>query len=706
MRVLSHNEHLPIEGADLRVTDCSLSETRTTTDAHGDARLSIPPGEFKFDVSAVGFVRQHGRMVIAAVGNWQRTIDLDRAVNVLGRVIDAQTGSPVSGAIVDAIEGGLDDTTGVYWSYERTRREDEPRDHVLTGPDGNFSMDVADTNSPITLTIQAKGYTRAHRAWKLPRDGTPCPSTTIALELGASVYGTVRDANGIPQPAVIVVAHPSGVIESDSEVPLNSDVTATTDVNGRFEIGGLDLGGLYVVFAFDPHDATRRSEDIVDVYPKESAPRISLDINLSRPGKLTIEVVDTEYPTPDVEEFDVIRSQSSASVVWPTFTAVPGDELIVPPGSWRVHHTVDAKFPTIDVVVKVPEGGSAVARIVQPQTAVISGRVIDSAGRPVSGAEVWFSSPPYAESEIRQVAQIDGAFRIASIVKGLWRVRVHAADAPDLIRDVMAPTTDLRLELPRWPRIEIQLPPEAIGRNVRIHFDTPTFTNATGNVDGWNCDVGPVWDAIAAPSMTTDRWDIGPGRFRICVDDFLPVVRPVVIESGGVLIVDVKQLDRGVRVLGRVIDNFNSPVARATVAVEEPAAARGTVQTDADGRFVSPPLPPGPARFLISSAGFVKRSVTITAPTEAAVALPLFHGGQLHVLAVDDKGWPAVGQEVTIERADGEATASRLRTDHRGRCDVQLMPGEFRLSFRGLEIGEVNVLEDADTELRVTIPQR
>jgi hypothetical protein len=695
LTVVSEETGAPIAGAD--VHDFESPRHQATTDAKGEVSFEVA-GPIVCDVSPAGFVHLHRYVSIDGVGDARETLKLEKAVRFVGRVVVVGTARPVAGASVEARKGGLDDSTGLVSPLDGDRYES-----VVADADGLFTIDAVSRKAPITVTVLAKGFARTRRTWNFSKDHVPLTSAVVELEPGGSIHGAVHDAAGAVQPGAMVVAAPAGFVEAEAGHALDPHSYSTADDDGRYEIDGLDLGGVYVVYAVDGRQAVvRRSEDVGGVRPTANAPDVALDLSFRALGTLVLEVVDAAGDHVDAEEFEVSRASQTPGADWPDLWTKDGKELPLPPGAWRAYRSTTVTAAAAEVVVDVPEGGRAVARLVLPMAATISGRLVDEAGKPAPGAAVWCDA---TETGGDRTTSADGTFRIDGLGPGPLTLRVRAENAPDLVRGVVAPATGLELVVPRFPHIEIRLPAQAIGRKVVVHYDVPAPPGAKEAADGWNCDVGPVWDQTAALSMTADRWDLGPGRFRICVDGFVPSVRSVNLHSGEQVVVDVDRLDPGARVVGRVVDADGAAVAGATVTVDDRLGGRRKTESGDDGAFTAPPVAPGPARLVVSSPRFVDRTFAVTASPDAPpVEFRLFHGGRLRVVAVDAKGWPVVGSELRIVDADGAAVDPAPRTDHRGRCDVRVMPGKCAVFVGDAKLGESTIVDGADAEFHVVVP--
>lgn len=80
---------------------------------------------------------------------------------------------------------------------------------------------------------------------------------------------------------------------------------------------------------------------------------------------------------------------------------------------------------------------------------LISGRVLDPMGAPVSGASVFFVEGPTSLPDVAQITGEDGAFSLSAPVAGRYRLGARSGDAQgDLDVDVAAGgTSDIQLKI-------------------------------------------------------------------------------------------------------------------------------------------------------------------------------------------------------------------------------------------------------------------
>lgn len=196
-------------------------------DPQGMFRILTPPeGEFRVVVRADGFAPNVFH-VAGASGKklWIPEIRLGEGEHVLGEVVDAETGMPVSGARATLADPA---------KLERLRlvRPERVAGVGATGGGGWFELRQA-PRGLLVLVVSHPDYLPAF----VPVN-TREPLPPVKLHRGGAVAGTVRDARGAPLPGVRVVA-------LSTEAGDGSEASA--DVEGRFHLSRLRPGRYRIV---------------------------------------------------------------------------------------------------------------------------------------------------------------------------------------------------------------------------------------------------------------------------------------------------------------------------------------------------------------------------------------------------------------------------------------------------------------------------
>lgn len=113
----------------------------------------------------------------------------------------------------------------------------------------------------------------------------------------------------------------------------------------------------------------------------------------------------------------------------------------------------------------------------------------------------------------------------------------------------------------------------------------------------------------------------------------------------------VTQMDAGVTLIGRALDEAGHPIAGAIVEHEPFVMEPLTTQADADGYFAFSKLEPSDFDFVVKATGFAPeyRSVSVRAGMEP-VEVRLSPGAVLRLKLVDERGDPVGGATVGLEQ--------------------------------------------------------
>jgi protocatechuate 3,4-dioxygenase beta subunit len=211
---------------------------------------------------------------------------------VRGAVFDARTGAPIEGALVD-----VGDPDGKNLDQMMLAEE---YGAVRTASDGTFALPQVDHTRRLLIAAQ-------HEAYRLTYQ--PLASTeervTLRMRRGASVVGSVRDADGKPLTASVM-------IEIGTE-----HREGRTEADGAFRIGGLPAGtGHAMVYARGPDRDQFRPQEFqlaeegearVDFRPQTGGARLTLR-NPER-GRYRFVLVPGDVPVPTkIEEMSALRS--------------------------------------------------------------------------------------------------------------------------------------------------------------------------------------------------------------------------------------------------------------------------------------------------------------------------------------------------------------------------------------------------------------
>ncbi|MEK7469927.1 MAG: sigma-70 family RNA polymerase sigma factor [Planctomycetota bacterium] len=246
---------------------------RTTSDAQGEYRVVVPPGDYFVSMSARGYP---GVMVDATLGDTlaglgfrfnsglpgpaipvaagaELTLDiplevrLAPAIEVRGRILD-ERGYPIAGATIRPLtqQMGERDLEGIATFGVNYMIEGEPEYTGITvGEDGRFSFPCVFPRGNFFVGVKAKGYPEIEKRIHLAKQDV---EIDFVLQKGLCVAGRVVDSKGLPVAGARIfgVGQPyqaGRMLRNDGRPPAADkvqDTGCTTDADGKFEAEGLD----------------------------------------------------------------------------------------------------------------------------------------------------------------------------------------------------------------------------------------------------------------------------------------------------------------------------------------------------------------------------------------------------------------------------------------------------------------------------------
>ncbi|WP_164010968.1 carboxypeptidase regulatory-like domain-containing protein [Pyxidicoccus trucidator] len=271
----------PVAGATVRVSSASLMEStgaslRALTGPEGHYRLGpLESGEWDFAVTAPGHL-DRWRLEPQTLGPATGPVDftLHRAASITGRVTDTE-GRPLSGIRLVPVRAD-------------TEAEDtEAHEDAWTDEEGRF---VLDTEEPGNYRIHVTATSFLGGAFRVR---APLRNVHLTLKPGASVEGTVEDAQGVRLEGFLVeLQDPEGL----EEWRLGRNVR--TDEKGHFLIQGVPPGRYLLLATREAASATRRVWRVVEL---QAGTRAQVPLRMEPERTLSGLVVDVSgQPVEDV----------------------------------------------------------------------------------------------------------------------------------------------------------------------------------------------------------------------------------------------------------------------------------------------------------------------------------------------------------------------------------------------------------------------
>jgi protocatechuate 3,4-dioxygenase beta subunit len=437
-------------GGDFEMGEWGSRES-ALTDGDGNFRIErLPPGRYKPTAVAEN---RYGEAVDSVLLGLGQTVD--------GVVIEVHPASMVTGVVAVAGEdkpcprGWVSLSDGKRGLQEWASIEDDGRVTVKALLPGTYKVQIWCTDH-----LSEEEYPELVVA-----AGKPTPEQTWTVRVGARIRGSVRSSDGLAVEHARVNAQP----DMTERRSFGGWSSATSKADGSYELEGL-RGGKYKLNA--SADSFPGPEEPIEVEVPEGGV-IAVDIRLDPAGSVSGEVVDTAGKpvarvTVSAREATGRRRFQYWGSSGRTMTRDDGTFTLdgLRPGSYRVVASRDAWWgdelrapgKTDDDVqgekVEVAGGRTARARIVvESQSGVISGRVVDGKGVAVSDAfldaeresDAAGASAGGATRSMRWswrrdpvLTDTEGRFRIEKLSPGRYTVRAYRKGGGEAIAEGVA----------------------------------------------------------------------------------------------------------------------------------------------------------------------------------------------------------------------------------------------------------------------------
>ena len=649
-------------------------------------------------------------------------VSLAHGATLLGQVAD-EVGRPVAEAKVWArFRGALGRAVGALRETETDERGDYVLAHVTTGT--------------IEVVASHEGYVQAKvkLAPEQLRDGGRLLGIDLVLEAGASIAGRVSFPDGTPAAGAAVTASPDTSQLNNinaMSVDWNSSSTTTADDQGRFQIRGLS-NSRFRVRATRDEDAGERSGEWRAVARNVQTDGEPLELVLGPLAVLRGQVVDTAGEP--VTAFRVTATLAGTGGMLGIgaernqqgFKDEPEGSFEMEgleAGSWEIR-VVAAGYATSDEQDVTLPAGEAPLRFVLLAAAGVAGRVLDTAGQPVSGAKVGLHFALADRMEAMQgggaptaFTDAEGAFRLEDVDPGsvslVASLEGFASSAP-LPCEVVAGETleDVILHLRRggtltgevlssegepWPgrMVIAQRMPDFAAQHMMQSDEAGAFRAE-------NLEPGS-WQIVATLNFMEEEFEAGDDKYG----EFLSNMQMDIVEivEGEVthVVLGAPPADP-VSVRGRVLHD-DEPVAGAMVSFVpeggEGIASMKLEVADQDGAFEVELDHPGPYLVTVqviaamgqqNSIEFTEDIPADQGSVELILELPV---GRISGRVLDADGEPLPECRVTLHVEDGMAFGSVLGgqynetdTDDEGVYDLpNLRPGAYSVAVGGVPMG-------------------
>ena len=729
-----------IETHDGRRARALADRLRAETSPDGRFRLeAIPPGSYVFQVQALGHAWSRAEATIRAKDAAVNLGDivLGRGPAIRGRVVDgagvgiaqatvsaASVGKPGLAEAVSAPNGtftvsGLE--TGGYrlsasaaGFVSATREVESPADdvEVLLDRAGAIVGSVVDpSGKPAEVrSARAERTGGGHRA-SLRRIGAglvfedlPAGLYTVVVDSaqghavvqeaavvggattdlgqirlgpGCSIRGTAVDTAGAPVPGATVVAQWAD----------GSSGTASTDLDGGFEIGGVPPGKAAFSVSHPLYVEGPAGELVVD-----PAATNAITLVLLRAARIQGSARHRDGAPLPRARVRVEPAEGARRAAWPE-TSVREDGRFamerVPPGQVTVWLQPKGASTSVSREIEVGEGQTAEVDLVFEATPIRG--TVRRQGVPAVGIDVFVRT---GHRSFGTRTDVQGRYALAAAP---GPATLHAGRRGDngasTSREVVVPDSgvlEVDLEVTAW-----FLGLSAVEKETRRPLTTASFTVSTPEGKPVQHASGR-WRAFLAP---------GEYQVRASARGRLPATTVVDLQSSDQDL--VLELDPGLTLTGRVVDQSGRGVAGALVEARPIGGGTGqTSMAGSDGVFALSGTESKPYDLVVTSgAGFA--AATHVVPESGATLLKLQPGGRIRIVVQGPEGVPLSDIVVGAEGSqNGVAISATGRTDARGTVEMTVPEGEVEVTARfGPRpiTARAQVAAGAQTTVRVSI---
>jgi hypothetical protein len=593
----------------------------------------VTPGTY--ELTAEGYTPHPAQQVVASPTASGLSVVVQTGATLSGKITNAATSEPVSGATVTATDsdGTLDsDVTGGNGTYQIAGLESGNVTVSASGP-GLVPLSSA------TVAVAAPGTT----------------PDNIALQPGATVSGTITIPGGGSPPAGTTVEAlptdgtlPDGTIDSqDGVIDSNGD--------GGYSIAGL-APGAYSIVAASPGlgDAT------LSVTVVGTTPITGQDLALTDAGAVTGVITDAATGLPIA---GVSVSSDSLGTGGPVTTGTDGSYSLpdVSVGSVRITVTPPDDTHVAQVVpTTVTADGPNVVSVALAPAGTLSAVIEDGSGNPLDGVQVTVAGPTFTGATGGVKADVlttdaTGTATDTGLVPGSYDLQVQGST-------VDHPFT-----------ITAALPDASFVVTVPVATLSGVVEDTGGNpVSGVPVNLVDGGQSVATATTAAD----GSYQFDATTDGPFDIVAASstvgVVSVSGVNATPgsptaVPTLQAGADTLETTVSNGSGPVLGATVVLI-PTSGPGTVTavsatTDSSGDATLDNLTAGPYTMTVTDGTDAAASQAVTvSSTPQDVPVTLGEGGSIAGTITDSGAAPIAGAVVvavdSAHVADGSATTA------------------------------------------------
>ncbi len=629
-----------------------------TADEDGRYRLyPVPAGQIMLMAIPGGPIGQLPPFDVPTGLDVTRDLSVRALSPIHGRVLDANTGKPVAGAIA---------------------RSFVDRDVLVVADDeGRFTLENVYGRM---IDILAPGY--AERS--VPVDAMRADAIDVEVKLapGVTARGVVVDEEGAPRAGARVFA----VVDVEGVGryvlgPLTDELgrfvwswIEPARTGGKIVFGAEGAGLLPVVGSIHPLVPGISIDDIVLTLPEPSRLRFRL---IDEQGEPLVDAVCLAEPDLEAVPSGVRPMVNTGGTA---VTAEDGSALMA--GLRRGPHFLSIllghRIP-FSTGINVGPGMNDLGDITVPDLLAIAGQVLSTGGELPDMVKAFLSIPGESfQAEVR--IGKDGKFRISGLADRQYVLQLAASDHRTVTKRYAAGTEDIQVRLTLLgklsvtPLLEGDDQPEGRIEMVRVGgAEAPVmrFFNRPG-------------EAVMANRMTPGDWFV-----RVKAGEYYGAAKVTVI--GGKSESVQVQLHPGGTIHGFVRKPDGTPAKRIGVQYDggEAWGVHGVPVGD-DGQYRLVGVPAGEVELLTHPRGFVpfRKTIVVINGEETRQDIELDAGGRFELRVTDPDGKPLSAVKVGLADDQGVPARywisgqDRARTDEDGVLTLTgVPPGSYRLSL-------------------------
>ncbi len=652
----------PVVGATVVLRDWTMYLS-VATDAKGEYQFGpVPPTIHTWSGLAMIVVADgykpaaRTNMILRNKQDDELNFQLTKGATLTGKVLDAQTLQPISGAIV--ADG--------WQPYDRD---------VEAGEDGTYALSDVDTAPNLTFVVRAKGY--------LPQTRQSDGSGTLNFSLDASIVvsGKVLTLTDQPVPNARVYLHRLKYAPGFQPTGNSRQQWFTTaNASGEFEFTDV-LPGQVAVIGFGKKQAPGEFGPI-QVPTGGPAPE-PVTINLKEGVTVEGEVRDLQdNPLPGIRVSlqrgwgRISGYKWATNYIWSEIPTWYTDEK----GKFKLEGSMPGQlwlnawhntYGWTGTSIKGTEGQRVTDVIISFAGSSISGVFLNADGEPVPGANVQARGPKNTPKPMWRWTQTDGLgrFKLGGLKDGAYDINGWSSMGnPEQLKDIPAGSGAIELKLKRSQTLRGSVTSVLSGRAL----DRFTVSIQPARKNGRRTR-GTSWSGeLRTPDGKFDR-SVMPGTYAVTVKarGHAPrVFNNIVVEQNIEPQEVFATLEPGGGIKGVIKDAEGKPLRSTWVRAsiyrapgEKPGASDwllgGGDQSDSEGRYFMEGLAPGTymIQLNLGSRGSAQAQITVSGTEMAIQNLQLLPTGKIVIRVTDDQGKPLAGVYFQLR----DATTSQYR---------------------------------------------